>query len=281
MVNAVKAQSLKEALAYRAEQKAIPLAGGTDLLVKRKSWAGALPAFDTPVLFIGDISELKGCRTEDGMLKIGAAEKLADIAGNAALPEALRRAAREMASPAIRNMGTLGGNICNASPAGDTLPALYAQNAFVTLQSLSGTRVLPIEEFIEGPGATKLKEDELLTSVNIPLRGFTRVYYRKIGTRKADALSKVSFTGLADIREGRVQALRIAIGAVAPTVVKSAEAEDLIAGRELKYIPGVLPEILGIYSQLIRPIDDQRSTAAYRKEVSLRLLEVFITGLMS
>lgn len=280
MVSALNADTLEEALEIRAFQKVIPFAGGTDLMVRKKSWAGTLPAFDLPVLFIGNLDALKGCRSEDGTLRIGAAEKLADITGNPAVPEILRLAVKEMASPSIRSMGTIGGNIMNASPAGDTLPALCALDATVTVQSTAGSRELPIGQFILGPGKTALNGDELLINVNIQVRDYSRAYYRKVGTRKADALSKVSFAGLADIKDGRVETLRIAVGAVAPTVVRSEEAEGMLEGKTAREIPALLPEILEIYARLIRPIDDQRSSAEYRKKVSLKLIEDFIKSVI-
>jgi xanthine dehydrogenase FAD-binding subunit len=279
MVNTYIPASLKEALQIRNGENVITFAGGTDLMVRRKSWPGTLPLFDAPVLMVGGLKELKGCRTENGYLKIGAAEKLAGIAENSAVPEILRLAVHGMASPSIRNMGTIGGNIMNASPAGDTLPPLYALNATLTLESQAGSREVPVEKFIFGPGKTEIAANELLTAVNVPVEEYEKACYRKIGTRKADALSKASFAGLAVIGNGRLNDVRIAIGAVAPTVVRSAEAEGLLNGRDLKDIPAVVSDVLEIYAGLIRPIDDQRSTAAYRKQVSLRLIEDFIASL--
>lgn len=279
MVETFIPKTLKEALEYRAQHKAVPFAGGTDLMVRKKSWAGTLPKFDAPVLMLGDLSELKGCAAENGALRIGAAVTLADIASNDDIPEILRLAVRQMASPGIRNMGTMGGNICNASPAGDTLPPLYALGAAVTLQSVGGSRELPIAQFITGPGCTDLGDGELLTEVTIPPARFSNVYYCKAGTRKADALSKLSFAGLADISEGKIGGIRIAFGAVAPAVVRSVGAEKLLEGIGLKDLPALLPQVKDIYSRFIRPIDDQRSSAAYRKEVCMRLLEDFLLGL--
>lgn len=279
MAETLTPKTLKEALEYRAQYKAMPFAGGTDLMVKRKSWAGTLPKFDAPVLMIGGLNELKSCAADNGVLRIGAAVTLADIAENESIPEMLRLAVKQMASPGIRNMGTLGGNICNASPAGDTLPPLYALGATVTLQSIRGRRELPISQFITAPGATELQDDELLTEVGIPLARFSYEYYRKVGTRKADALSKLSFAGLAGVKEGKIEDIRAAFGAVAPTVLRSVEAESLLTGADLNDLPILLPQVKDIYSRSIRPIDDQRSNAAYRKEVCIRLLEGFLLGL--
>ncbi len=279
MVDTFIPETLEEALEYQAQHKAVPFAGGTDLMVKRKNWAGTLPEFDAPVIMIGGLGELKNITSKNGFLRIGAAATLADIAANESVPEILRLAVKQMASPGIRNMGTIGGNICNASPAGDTLPPLYALDASVKLKSAGGSREATVAKFITGPGCTGLKEGELLTEISMPLTRFSNVYYRKVGTRKADALSKLSFAGLADVAEGKIEDIRIAFGAVAPTVVRSVGAENLLTGVKLSDLPALLPQVKDIYSRFIRPIDDQRSSAVYRKEVSLRLLEDFLLGL--
>ncbi|MGE5581809.1 MAG: FAD binding domain-containing protein [Bacillota bacterium] len=272
--------NLAEALQIRREHPAIPLAGGTDLLVKKRSWSGTLPRFEQPVIYIGNVPEFKTIHViNDSILTIGAAVTLSEVLENQAIPEILKRAVAETASPAIRNAGTLGGNICNASPAADTLPPLYALGAAVLLANASGSRELPIFEFIKGPGLTVLKNDELLVAVNIPLVNYQVIHYQKVGTRKADGLSKVSFAGLAGIEGGTLQDLRIALGAVAPTVVRSREAENLLKGRKINELSGLVAEITEFYARLIRPIDDQRSSAAYRKMVSLCLIEYFIAFL--
>ena len=272
-------KNLAEALAIRRDRRVIPFAGGTDLMVRRRSWAGTLPAFEEAPLFLGGLEELQVIRREDVVLHLGAAATLTDILDNQATPEILKRALAEMAAPAIRNAGTLGGNICNASPAADSLPPLYALGASVLLQSAAGAREVPIEAFITGPGRTDLRHDELLVAVTVPLAGYGIVYYRKVGARKADALAKVSFAGLAKVADGRVEDVRIALGAVAPRVVRSRQAEDLCRGKRVDELPGLLAELKAIYAGQIRPIDDQRSNAAYRSAVSLRLIEYFLSGL--
>lgn len=281
MAEAQAPKTLAEALAIRKERRVIPLAGGTDLMVRKRGWAGTLPAFDEEVLFVGGIEELRAIRLEKGCLRLGAAATLTDLLEHRAVPEILRRALAEMASPAIRNAGTIGGNICNASPAADTLPPLYALGASVLLRSAANERSLPIEDFLIGPGQTALRQDELLVAITVPLDGHNVVCYRKVGTRQADALAKVSFAGLARVAGGRVGEIRMALGAVAPRVVRSREAEALCRGRGVDELPALLDEIKGIYAEQIRPIDDQRSSAAYRRAISLRLIAHFLTHLTS
>jgi xanthine dehydrogenase FAD-binding subunit len=279
MVEAVSPKTLAEALGIRKESKVIPFAGGTDLMVRNRSWAGTVPSFKSPILMVGGIEELKEINITEEKLCIGAAASLSSIQVNKEVPEVLRKAIALMASPAIRNSGTLGGNICNASPAGDSLPPLYVFDATVVLQSVSGRREVPIKEFIKGPGKTGLMDDELLTCVNIPIESFDKMYYKKVGTRKADAISKLSFVGLAKIVEGSIADVRMAFGAVAATVVRSEEAERLLKGKKLKEIPELIPELKSIYFNYVKPIDDQRSNAAYREMAAYRIMEDFLLKL--
>jgi CO/xanthine dehydrogenase FAD-binding subunit len=279
MVTAFTPRTLAEALRFRDAGPSIPFAGGTDLMVRRKRWSGTAPRFEQPALFIGGLPELQGITTGDGVLTIGAATTLTALLEDGNVPALLQQAVAQMASPAIRNGGTLGGNLCNASPAADTMPPLYALDAAVVLQSAAGTRELPIEEFIQGPGRTALAGNELLVAVRIPLRQFKISAYRKVGTRKADALSKLSFAAVAEVDDGKLTELRIALGAVAPRVVRSRAAEELLLDRPLRQIADRLPEIQAAYAELLRPIDDQRSSATYRRTVAWNLIRDFLLGL--
>ena len=172
-------------------------------------------------------------------------------------------------------MATLGGNICNSSPAGDSLPLLYALDAELLIASGCRRIELPIEAFINGPGKNCLKPGELLAAVRIPSKSFHRILYKKVATRNATALSKLSFIGLAEVDEGELRDLRMAFGAVGPTVIRSRDLEqDVLQGIQEGRL--LLGEVLQEYSRLIRPIDDQRSTAVYRKTTALRLAQNFL-----
>ena len=276
MVSAYRPTSFAEALRIRQESQAIPLAGGTDLMVSHRRYPGLAPQFARPVLFLGGLPELGGITVVGATLTVGAGVTLSGLLAHEAVPDVLKQAVAEMSSPAIRNVATLGGNICNASPAGDTLPALYCLNAVLTLACAGGERQLGIEEFILGPGKTALRDNELLRAVSLSLERFDVACYRKVGTRKANALSKLSFLGLARTGEGRIEDVRIAFGAVAPTVVRSKELEREIVGRNRAELGEIRTRVLDGYARLIVPIDDQRSTAEYRKVVSLRLLGHFL-----
>ncbi|MFQ9617529.1 MAG: FAD binding domain-containing protein, partial [Clostridium butyricum] len=175
----------------------------------------------------------------------------------------------------IRNMGTIGGNICNASPAGDTLPVLYSLNSRCNVISEGLERTINIEDFIYGPRRTALKKNEILKSITISKENFNIVHYEKVGARKASAISKLSFAGLCNVENGRVQDLRMSFGAVGATVVRLKEAETLIIGKEINTLDKFIKEAIEIYDKNINPIDDQRSTAQYRKIVVMNLIKYF------
>ncbi len=276
MVEVFRPATLAEALEIRAGRGAVPFAGGTDLMVRLRRGAGAVPAFPAPVVFLDRIERLRGMRLDPGALEIGSMTCLAEIAKSPLAHPVLREAVLDIGGPALRNAATLGGNICNASPAADTLPFLYAFGARVRLASVSGERTILLEDFITGPGRTGLGPAELLVSVIVPAWEPSLFFRRKVGTRAANALSKVSIAAFADVRDGRVNAARIALGAVAPTVVRLRGAEEALAGVALDDCGGMAERVRAECAGAVRPIDDQRSTAAYRSAVAANLVEEFL-----
>jgi len=268
--------SLADALRIRETERAIPIAGGTDLMVRHRR-GGPLPIhLDGPPLFIGRLPELCSVTETDSELTFGAAVTLSEIVSHPLTPPGLTAAINEFASPAVRNAGTIGGNVCNASPAGDTLPYLYAAGATVVLASTSDERTLPICQFITGPGRTLLGESELMTKIIIPRRSTPFVFYRKVAPRRSNALSKLSVYAEAALDgDGglpRVTGFRLAVGAIAPTVVRIQDAETLLEGATATEIRDRAGELLEAYRNLIAPIDDQRSTATYRRNTALALI---------
>lgn len=277
MVSSLKPKSLSEALSFRAETGALPFAGGTDLMVRHRGYTGTGPKIDGAVLFLDGVEELQAIEMRDGLLYVGAAATLTEIIAAPEMPKLIRRAVELIAAPGLRNRATMAGNVCNASPAGDSIPPLYVHEASVVLMSGAGERRLPIGEFFTGPGKTVLKGDEILAGFEIPLLSEDPeglCYYRKVGTRKANALSKLSTAGFARIEGGVIKDFRFAVGAVAPTVVRLPEAELLLKGEEIGEIDR--EAVMTAAAGPIRPIDDQRSTAAYRKQVALNALREFL-----
>ncbi len=269
MVESCCPKTLEEALAAKAENPdIIPYAGGTDWMVTRRD--------NTPLLFLNYISSLREIHDTPGELVIGACCTYTQLLESKAVRDMLRQSITEIASPAIRNMGTLGGNICNASPAGDTLPVLYALDARVRLASAGGKRELLLSTFIQGVRKIDLKPDELLEYIIIPKNVFTRTYYKKVGARNAVAIAKASFAAAVRIQDGVVAAIPIAFGSVATTVVRRPVIESALIGKTPEELRHMKDEIIELYSSYVKPIDDQRSTAAYRKQVCLSLLDDFL-----
>lgn len=263
----------------------MPIAGGTDLMARHRPAGGTIARFPLPLLAVGHLEALRGIRLRDDTLEIGAACTLSAFLESPHVPEGWKPPVADMASPAIRNIGTIGGNIGNASPAGDSLPLLVALDAQVVLASASGTRSLPVAAFITGPGRTERRPDELLTAVRVPVPEKERSYwYRKVGPRQANCLSKVSLFGWWESDGDTLMDCGVALGAVAPVVVRSREAEALLAGGSLSRLAipgshkgqGVREAFLRAVTERVRPIDDQRSTAAYRREVAWRLLDQWL-----
>lgn len=279
MVDAFKPQSIKEVLELLEFQECTIFAGGTDLMVKKKQWAGLLPNFEKSVLFISEIEELKQITIDENDLYIGAACTYAQLLESNRIPEFYKNVFREIASPTIRNTATIGGNICNASPAGDCLPLLYALDAKLLIESSFRKVEVSIEDFIMGPGKTILRQGELITKIKIPNKAFNIVKYRKIGARRSTVLSKLSFVGLADVDDKGLRDLRLAFGAVAPTVVRNREIEEeIITMHRAGFLD--MYEVSSYYDILMKPINDQRSTAYYRKTSCKRLLSDFIKQLL-
>lgn len=277
MVKVYRPINLEDALHIRLSVHARVLAGGTDLMVKR----GFLSAEEHPVLYISRLKELRQITSKKDELRIGAACTLSELLISTLLPDYLKGPLAEMASPAIRSIATIGGNICHASPAADMLPLLYALDAVLCLQSSAGEEAVAVQSFILGPGKTRLGEDQLLTEIRIPLAQGWRCTYRKVGMRRANSLSKLSFYALADRQTGRLRDIRIAFGAVAPTVVRCREAELAILSAKGLPLADHLQPILARYDKLLQPIDDVRSSRVYRRAIALRLLTQYLEKEMS
>lgn len=272
-------ENLQEALDILDKDEVIILAGGTDLMVRRKSPSGLIPRFDKNTLFVNNLRELKNIYKDDSYINIGAGCTLSQISDNNIIPDYIKMVISDFASLGIRNAATMVGNVCNASPAGDTLPLLYALNAKLVIKSLKEEKVVNINDFIIGPGMHILNKNEMVTEIKLPLESFNKFYYKKVGTRKATAISKLSFVGIAKLQGNIVEDIRIAFGAVAATIVKSGSLESKLKQKTVEEIASIKEDIAVEYAKLITPIDDQRSNKEYRKKVSINLLIDFLGNL--
>jgi xanthine dehydrogenase small subunit len=255
-------RTLAEALRLlRDEGPLVPLAGCTDLYVGLHFGTVREPRF----LDLQGLRALRGIRLRSETLVIGAlatyAELIASPLVRRRLP-ILAEASRWVGSPQIQNRGTLGGNVANASPAGDTLPVLAVAESAVLLRNVDGERRVPFGSFYTGYRQTVMRPDELIVAIEVPpVEG--RQWFRKVGTRAAQAISKVV---MAAVRAPRP---RIALGSVAPIVVRLPRTEAVLAGG------GTLADAQAVLVDEIQPIDDLRSTATYRRRVSANLLAQF------
>lgn len=274
-MNVLTPRDLPELFAALQSPGARLLAGGTDLLVRLRAAQGRGEPEPAALVRLDAIAALRGVeRTPDGALRLGAActhaELLADPLVRAELPE-LARALRDLGSPPIRNMGTLGGNICTASPAGDSLPPLMALGAEVALASASGTRRMALCEFITGPGRTRLAPGEVLAAVVVPpTQDFQVRHFEKVGRRSALAVAVVSLAALLKLERGRVVEARLAWGSVGPMVWRCPEAEAALAGQRLTLT--ALGRVAALVRGQVKPIDDLRASADYRRQVAGNLL---------
>jgi CO/xanthine dehydrogenase FAD-binding subunit len=272
--------SLNDALALIGNEPGVwkPFAGGTDLMVLLE--AGKLPHRN--YVNIWPLRELRGIEVTDEHVTCGALTTYTEVQANDVLQREfpmLCQAASETGGLAIQNRGTLGGNIVNASPAADSPPALLAYDAEIELVSSRGSRWLPYDGFHTGYKQMTIRADELLTRISLPRRSIGPIepikhYYRKVGTRKAQAISKVCFAGVARMEATRVADVRVVLGSVAPIVLRCKQTEDAIRGTDLS--DDVVKLARETLLREIVPIDDVRSTADYRLRVAANLLVDFL-----
>jgi CO/xanthine dehydrogenase FAD-binding subunit len=255
-----------------------PVAGGTDLLVQITGELGDPPE---RVIDLWKLDELRGIHVESNALVIGALTTYTDIRRSLDVKEhlpALADAAATIGAAQIQNRGTLGGNAVNASPAGDTLPILLATDAELVVGSARGERTVPANEFWPSYRQTALAADELLLRIRFPISQHRRVRFRKVGTRRAQAISKVvmalawqaSGVGV----DGAWHDVRLALGSVAATPVRATRAESVLEGA----VPTaeVADAAAAALAAELAPIDDVRSTADYRRAAAARVLHRLI-----
>lgn len=255
------APSLGEALSILRDEQRTPVAGATDVYVALNFGTLTTKRF----LDIWGLDELREISERGDTLVIGALATYTSLIRSPLVAERLPmlvEASRQVGGAQIQNRGTIGGNIANASPAGDGVPVLAAADAIVVLRSAGAERRVPLTEFYTGYRATVMRPDELIVAVEIaPVEG--KQWFRKVGTRAAQAISKVVVAAV------RAPAPRIAFGSVAPTVVRVPETEQALASG------ASIEDAVGILSREIVPIDDLRSSAEYRRRVSGNLLRRF------
>ena len=273
----ISPSSLGEALEVLSGEPGVwkPFAGGTDLMVLLE--AGNLA--HKQYLNIWNLDELRGIEVTDSHVTLGALTTYTQVQANPVLQAEfpmLCQAASETGGLAIQNRGTVGGNIINASPAADSPPALLAYDAELELVSSGGARWTPYHGFHTGYKQMLLRPEELLARVRLPRSAqLLHQHYRKVGTRKAQAISKICFAGTASMNNSTVDDVRIVFGSVAPVPLRCVKTEASLRGRTIDTETIKLAK--NTLATEIVPIDDVRSTRDYRVRVSLNLLVDFLS----
>jgi len=256
-----------------AESPVRPIAGGTDLMV---TLTGELAPPPASVVDLWAVDALRGIAIDGDALSLGALTTYTDIRRSALCREhvpALVEAASTIGAAQIQNRGTLGGNIANASPAGDTLPVLLAADAVIVVGSERGEREVPAAGFWTGYRQTALAHDELILRVRLPIAADRETRFRKVGTRRAQAISKVVMA-VAWRGDGTWRDVRVALGSVAATPIRATATEGALEGRAPN--PETADRAAETLAGELAPIDDVRSTAEYRRLVAARVLHRII-----
>lgn len=254
------------------------IAGGTDLMVLMNAHMLNLSEF----LDIWRIDELRGISDEGAALRVGALTTYTQLIRSELIQRhvpALVAASRTVGAVQIQNRGTIGGNIVNASPAGDSLPVLAAYDAEIEIGSLRGTRRVALNEFYTGYRSTNLQTDELVLAIRIPkLAQAERDFFWKVGTRRAQAISKTVMASRARLSGKTVETIAIGIGSVAPTVIRAPQTERFLTGAILT--PSLIDDARRLIAGEIAPITDLRSTEHYRRTVTGNVLCKFLRQLI-
>jgi CO/xanthine dehydrogenase FAD-binding subunit len=272
-------RDLAETLDRMAKEPGVwkPFAGGTDLMVLLE--AGKLP--HKKFLSIWDLAELGGIETSADHVTVGALTTYTEVRRDEILAREfplLCRAAAETGGVATQNRGTLGGNIANASPAADSPPVLLVYDAEIEIVSAGGGRWIPYQRFHSGYKQMDLQPTELIRRIRLPRnKNAWKQYFRKVGTRRAQAISKVCFAAAARMDAGRIGDVRIVLGSVAPTVLRAVRAEEVLRGQRPD--AAILKSAQDALAKEIVPIDDLRSTSRYRRTVARNLLAEFMESL--
>ncbi len=273
--------NLAEALKLMADERTRgrPLAGGTDLMVQWES--GVLPMPERAIS-VKHLPELRTIEETDDALEIGAAVTHMGLRRSNLVVRylpSLADAAATIGGYQIQTMGTIGGSVANASPAGDLAPSIMITDGEVIVASMRGERAIPVNDFWTGYRETDMAEDEIIVRFRLPKLPAEGVeFWRKLGPRKAQAISKVMGSCRAIVENGDIKQFRVAIGSVAPICVRLRAVEELVTGKPLNEETIAAAEACAAES--VKPIDDIRSTAEYRKWVTGRMVRGFLEQLL-
>ena len=287
MTGSFAPSTLNETLALRSNPQLIPYAGGTDLMVEAKEGAN--------YLFLRGIQEMKRIVEDDEFIRFGAACTFTEVIANPLTPAILKEACLSIAAPAIRNAGTLGGNIGNGSPKADSALVFMVTDSKLLLASAGGERILPIKDFYKGRNKTSLAPDELIIEILMPKHGIGNYYYKKVGARNALAISRVSFAGILEFEEVEFEHLNedlsptpigikkhlvikniaAAFGAVSDVILRLTDIDRMLIWKTIEEAKELKEAYINAWSAAIVPIRG-RVSEAYRKDVCINLLRDFL-----
>jgi CO/xanthine dehydrogenase FAD-binding subunit len=267
MVENYQAVSLQEALHIRATRNVTPYGGGTDLMIHADETSS--------YLFLYKVPEMRKIYEDDKYLHIGAACTFTEVLCGEIVPKIMKEAVRQIAAPAVRNMGTMGGNIGNGSAKADSVLIDYVVDARLLLASESGNRIVNIEDFYLGRKKLDLCADELIVEILIPKADLSNYYYQKVGARNALAISRVSFAGIFKMEDKKIIKVACAFGAVSDVVLRFKNLEKMLAGKTLNEAKLMKEDFIKAYDEAIIPIQG-RVSAEYRKSVCINLLNDFL-----
>lgn len=263
-------EDLAEALAMRRDYDVTPYGGGTDLMVEGRE--------NTGYLFLHKVRELREIKEDQEYVRIGSGCAFTEIQNHPLTPPLLKKAVSEIAAPAIRNLGTIGGNVANGSPKADSALALCALGAVIRLAGTHGERLVPFREFYLGRRMVDLGKDELIVEFLVPHSHVGPFYHEKIGARKALAISRVSFAGVMTERNGRITYCSTAFGAINDVIVTRPELDARFVGKTVREAGKLREAYLQEYRDALAP-QKGRISAEYRKRVCVNMLSAFLDAM--
>lgn len=268
MVKGYQPTSLKEALEIRSSEKVTLYGGGTDLMVEEER--------EGSYLFLNKIPEMREIKEEEGFLRIGAACTFTEVLEHPDTPKIMKEAISSIASPAIRNLGTMGGNIGNGSSKGDSVLVLFVADAKLRIVSLRGERIIDIDKFYLGRKKLDLREDEIIVEILLPMENLDNYSFEKVAERQALAISRVAFAGVFAMEGDRISKVAVAFGAVASTFLRFKAIEEKLIGKTLEEARALKEEYISLYDKAT-VFTEGRVSAEFRKEVCMNLLRDFLS----
>jgi xanthine dehydrogenase iron-sulfur cluster and FAD-binding subunit A len=260
--------SLTQALKLRKQNPGfIPYTGGTDIMIDPKD--------NAEYLYLHKVAEMKQIFEDDEYARFGASCTFSEIIEHPLTPEILKKSCEQRAAPAIRNAGSIGGNIANGSPKADSALIFMVADSKLRLASADSERIIPIKDFYLGRNKTTLAPDELVVEILVPKQNLDNYYYKKVGPRKALAISRISFAAIWSIEDSIIKNIATAFGAVSDTITRHPEIDQMLIGKTIEEARKLKTEYVKAYEKAINPIKG-RVSIEYRKTVALNLLADFL-----